>query len=292
MAILVNKDTRVIVQGITGKFGYYHSKRMLEYGTKIVAGVTPGKGGIEVNGIPVYDTVQEAMKYHSADATITFVPGPFTKDAIFEAVEARVKLIACVVEAMPIKDMMIVYQELKGTNTVLLGPNSPGILTVDECLIGYMPTQIYRRGPVGIVSRSGTFSYLVANAITKAGLGQTTCVGIGGDPITGVRFIDILRLFESDPETKIIVLIGEIGGTAEEEAAEYIKSEITKPVVAIVVGRSAPEGKTMGHAGAIITRGKGSYHSKVESFRKAGVPVASTAAEVASLVKDILDLKA
>lgn len=288
MSILVNKDTKVIAQGITGRFGSYHSQRMIDYGTKVVAGVTPGKGGETVNGVPVYDTLREAMKYHKADATITFVPAPFVKEAIIEGLKEGVKLIACVVEAMPVKDMMVVYQMLKGTSTTLLGPNTPGILTAEECSIGFMPGDIYRKGPVGIVSRSGTFSYQVADSITKAGLGQTTCVGIGGDPITGVRFIDILRLFEEDEETKVIVLVGEIGRTAEEEAAEYIKTNVKKPVIAIIAGRSAPKGKTMGHAGAIITGSRGSYQSKVDALNKAGVPVAKTTREVASLVLEAL----
>jgi succinyl-CoA synthetase alpha subunit len=288
MSILVNKETRVIAQGITGKFGQFHSQRMIEYGTKVVAGVTPNKGGAVVNGVPVYDTLREAMKYHPADATITFVPAPFVREAFMEAIEAEIKVIAGVIEGMPVKDMMLIYEMLKGTKTVLLGPNSPGVITADECSMGFMPGHVYRKGPVGIVSRSGTFSYQVADAVTRAGLGETTCLGIGGDPITGVTFIDILKLFLKDPETKAILLIGEIGRKAEEEAAEFIKSEVKKPVVAIIAGASAPEGKTMGHAGAIITGKKGSYASKVEAFHKAGVPVARTTREVAELVSQAI----
>jgi len=288
MSILVNKETQVIAQGITGNFGSFHSQRMIEYGTKVVAGVTPNKGGALVNGVPVYDTLKEAMKYHPADATITFVPAPFVKEAFMEAIEAEIKVIAGVIEGMPVKDMMVIYQMLKGTKTVLLGPNSPGIITPEECSMGFMPGHVYRKGPVGIVSRSGTFSYQVADAVTRAGLGESTCLGIGGDPITGVTFIDILKLFQKDLETKAILLIGEIGRKAEEEAAEFIQSEITKPVVAIIAGRSAPEGKTMGHAGAIITGGRGSYGSKVEAFKKAGVPVAKTTREVAQLLSEVL----
>ena len=289
MSILINKDTKVIAQGITGRFGTFHSQRMMEYGTKIVAGVTPGKGGLEVNGVPVYDTLEEALRYHDADATITFVPALFTKEAILEAIDANIRLISVVVEGMPVKDMMIVKKVLEGTKTILIGPNSPGVITAEECSIGFFPGDIYRKGPVGIVSRSGTFSYQVADDITKIGLGQTSSVGIGGDPITGISFIDILKLYENDDETKVIVLIGEIGRTSEEEAAEYIKSEVTKPVVAIIGGRTAPAGKTMGHAGAIITGDKGSYTSKEKAFERAGVPVAKTTKEVAKLVKEALN---
>ncbi len=288
MSILVNEETKVIAQGITGRFGKFHSQRMIDYGTKLVAGVTPGKGGEEVNGVPVYDTLKEAVKYHRVDATITFVPAPFVKEAILEAIEEETKVVAVVVEGMPVKDMMIVNQVLEDSKTTLIGPNSPGIITADECSLGFFPGDVYRKGPVGIVSRSGTFSYQVADDITKAGLGQTTSVGIGGDPVTGVSFIDILKLYEEDLETKVIVLIGEIGRTCEEAAAEYIKSEITKPVVAIIAGRTAPHGKTMGHAGAIITGGKGSYDSKISAFKKAGIQVGMTAKEVANLVKEVL----
>jgi len=288
VSILINKDTRVISQGITGKLGSFATGQMIEYGTKVVAGVTPGKGGTELNGVPVYDTVREAVKYHPADATITFVPPPFVKEAIFEALEVGIKLVVVAVERMPVKDMMMVHQALRQSDTVLLGPNSPGIISADECSIGYFPGHVYRKGSVGIVSRSGTFSYQVADYITKAGLGETTALGLGGDPITGVSFIDILKLYEADPETKVIVLIGEIGRTSEEQAAEYIQSEVSKPVVAIIGGRTAPAGKTMGHAGAIITGGRGSYDSKVNALEKAGVPVARTAKEVTNLAKQAL----
>ena len=289
MSILINKDTRVIAQGITGKLGSFATGQMIQYGTKVVAGITPGKGGTELDGVPVYDTVREAVKYHPVDATITFVPPPFVKEAIFEALEVGIKLVVVAVERMPVKDMMLVRQALRQSDTILLGPNSPGIITADECSIGYFPGDVYRKGPVGIVSRSGTFSYQVADYITKAGLGETTSLGLGGDPITGVSFIDILKLYEADPETKVIVLIGEIGRTSEEQAAEYIQSEVSKPVVAIIGGRTAPPGKTMGHAGAIITGGRGSYDSKVKALEKAGVPVARTAKEVAALAKKALE---
>jgi succinyl-CoA synthetase alpha subunit len=261
---------------------------MIEYGTAVVAGVTPGKGGEVVNGVPVYDTLKEAVKYHPADATITFVPAPFVRDAILESVEEEIGVVAVVVEGMPVKDMMIVKEVLRHSNTVLIGPNSPGIITAGECSLGFFPGDVYRKGPVGIVSRSGTFSYEVADDITKSGLGQTTSVGIGGDPITGVTFVEILKLYEEDPETKAIVLIGEIGGTSEEAAADYISSNVTKPVVAIIAGRTAPPGKTMGHAGAIITGGKGSYDSKIRALEKAGVQIGRTTKEVANLAKDAL----
>jgi succinyl-CoA synthetase alpha subunit len=288
MSILVNRDTRVISQGITGQLGSFATERMVEYGTKVVAGVTPGKGGLKFRNVPVYDTMQEAVAEHPADATILFVPPPFVKEAIFEALEAGIKFIVVAVENVPVKDMMIVYQALQQADAVLLGPNTPGVITAEECSIGYFPGPVYRKGPVGIVSRSGTFSYQIADVITKVGLGQTASLGLGGDPITGVRFYDILRLFDQDPETEAIVLIGEIGRTAEEEAAEFIKSEVSKPVVAIIGGRTAPPGKTMGHAGAIITGGRGSYESKAKAFEKAGVPVAKTMWEVGDLVKEVI----
>jgi len=288
MSILINQDTRVIVQGITGRLGAYHTQKMIEYGTKVVAGVTPKKGGTEVNGVPVYDTLKEAMKYHPADAVIPFVPAPFVRDAILEAIEVGIILVVIPVEGMPVKDMMIVKQILKNSRTLLIGPNSPGMISAGECSIGILPGDVYRKGPVGIVSRSGTFSILIADVITKASLGQTSALGIGGDPITGTSFMEILKEFEKDPETKVIVLIGEIGGTSEEEAAEYIRCEISKPVVAIIAGKTAPSGKTMGHAGAIITGGKGSYDSKIKTLEKAGILVAKTTKEVASLVKEAL----
>jgi len=288
MSILINKDTKVLAQGITGKLGNFATERMMEYSTKVVAGITPGKGGSETMGVPIYNTVREAVNSHQIDASILFVPPAFIKEAIFEALEAELKVIVVAVERMPVKDMMLVKQALKGTNTTLIGPNSPGIISAEECSMGYFPGDIYRKGPVGIVSRSGTFSYQVGDEITRAGLGETSSLGIGGDPVTGCNFVDILKLYEQDSETKVIVLIGEIGRTSEEEAAEYIQSDISKPVVSIIAGRTAPPGKTMGHAGAIITGGRGSYDSKVKALEKAGVPVAKTAKEVASLAKEAL----
>lgn len=292
MSILVDENTRVIFQGMTGKFGTYHSQLMLEYGTKIVAGVTPGRGGSEVNGVPVYDSVQEVLAEHSANALITMVPAPFVKDAVFEAIDAGIGLIVCLVEGVPVHDMMLVRRKIAGTGCVLIGPNCPGIVSPGKALLGFMPGYIYKPGRVGLVSRSGTFSYQVALALSNAGFGQTTCVGIGGDPITGVSFLEILKLFEEDPDTDAIVLVGEIGRTSEEEAAEYIGKEVKKPVVSIILGQTAPPGKQMGHAGAIITAGRGTYGSKVGALKAAGVPVARSANEVAAMLADILNKRA
>ncbi len=288
MSILVDRNTRVIAQGMTGRFGEYHTGLMMQYGTRIVAGVTPGKGGSEVHGVPIYDSVKDALADHHADATITFVPAPYTLDAVFEALDAGIGFIACVVEGVPVRDAMMMAFKVRETGAVMIGPNSPGIITPGECVIGFMPGHIYRPGPVGIVSRSGTFSYLVADTLTKAGFGQSTCVGIGGDPVTGVSFVDILERFEADQQTKAIVIIGEIGRVAEEEAAEYVASHVTKPVVGIIAGRTAPEGKQMGHAGAIITRGMGSYRSKIEAFERCGIGVAVTPKDVARLIGEVL----
>ncbi|MDW7710240.1 MAG: succinate--CoA ligase subunit alpha [Deferrisomatales bacterium] len=291
MSILVNRNTRVVAQGITGTFGRYHTARMLEYGTRIVAGVTPGRGGSTVNGVPVYDTVAEAVRHGGADAAITFVPGPYTAQAIAEDLEAGIPLVAAVVEGVPVRDMMLLMPLIRDCGATVIGPNSPGLLSTDGCSIGFLPGSIYMPGPVGLVSRSGTFSYAVAHALTLAGLGQTTCVGIGGDPITGVGFVDMLERFEADPQTEAIVLVGEIGRSCEEEAAEYIAAHVSKPVVAIIAGRTAPEGKAMGHAGAIISGGRGSYASKEQALQGAGVPVARTPEEVALRVGEALGRK-
>lgn len=288
MSILVDRGTRVVVQGITGKFGSYHSQLMREYGTAVVAGVTPGKGGSEVNGIPVYDTLAEARDEQGAEVAAVLVPGPFVKDAVFEAADTGLRLVVCLVEGVPVQDTMLMKRRLSETGTVMIGPNSPGIITPGETLIGFMPGHVYLPGPVGIVSRSGTFSYQVAGELTRLGVGQSTCLGIGGDPISGISFNDVLAMFEADPATKVIVLIGEIGRTAEEEAAEYIAGHVTKPVVSIILGATAPAGKQMGHAGAIITAGRGTYASKVAALREAGVPVGRTAAEVAALAQEAL----
>ncbi|MFZ5651808.1 MAG: succinate--CoA ligase subunit alpha [Bacillota bacterium] len=292
MSILVDENTRVIFQGMTGKFGTYHSQLMLEYGTKIVAGVTPGRGGSEVNGVPVYDSVQEVLAEHNANALITMVPAPFVKDAVFEAIDAGIGLIVCLVEGVPVHDMMLVRRKIAGTGCIMIGPNCPGIVSPGKALLGFMPGYIYKPGRVGLVSRSGTFSYQVALALSNADFGQSTCVGIGGDPITGVSFVEILKLFEEDPDTDAIVLVGEIGRTSEEEAAEYIGKEVKKPVVSIILGQTAPPGKQMGHAGAIITAGRGTYESKVGALKAAGVPVARSANEVAAMLVDILNRRA
>lgn len=288
MSILVDRHTRVVIQGITGKFGSYHSQLMKEYGTNIVAGVTPGKGGSVVNGIPVYDSLKEARDEQGAEVAAVLVPAPFVKDAVFEAADADLRLVVCLVEGVPVRDTMIVKRRLREGGTIMIGPNSPGIITPGETLIGFMPGHVYMPGPVGIVSRSGTFSYQVADELTKLGVGQSTCLGIGGDPISGVSFADILALFEGDPKTEVIVLIGEIGRTAEEEAAAYIRDHVSKPVVAMILGATAPPGKQMGHAGAIVTAGRGTYESKVQAMQEAGVPVARTATHAAAMVRDIL----
>ncbi len=288
MSILIDENTRVIVQGITGNFGRFHSLLLMEYGTKIVAGVTPGRGGSVECGVPVYDSVAEAVERHRANAAAMFVPAPFVKDAIFESIEAGLELIVCLVEGVPVHDMMMVKKRLEGTRTILLGPNCPGLISPGKSLIGFMPGYIYRPGSVGIVSRSGTFSYQVADAVSRAGYGQSTCVGIGGDPISGISFVEVLERFERDPETEVIVLIGEIGRQAEEEAAEYIRHHVRKPVVGIILGRTAPPDKQMGHAGAIVSAGRGSYESKVRALEAAGVRMALTAGEVARLVGEAL----
>lgn len=288
MSILVDRHTRVVVQGITGAFGSYHSQLMREYGTAIVAGVTPGKGGIDVNGIPVFESLAQARDECGAEVAAVLVPGPFVKDAVFEAADAGLRMIVCLVEGVPVKDTMLMKRRLTEVGTMMIGPNSPGVVTPGQGLIGFMPGHVYMPGPVGIVSRSGTFSYQVADELTKRGVGQSTCLGIGGDPISGVSFIDILGMFQDDPATEIIVLIGEIGRTAEEEAAEYIREHVSKPVVSMILGATAPPGKQMGHAGAIVTAGRGTYASKVAALEEAGVPVARTAGEVAALTHALL----
>jgi succinyl-CoA synthetase alpha subunit len=285
LGIIVNKKTRVIVQGITGTQGSFHTKLMLDYGTKIVAGVTPGRGGTRVHGIPVYDTVEEAQEKHSADASIIFVPAPFAADAALEALDNRIKTVVIITEHIPIKDSIVLMIHAKQAKATIIGPNTPGIITPGECKLGIMPTQIFKPGVVGIVSRSGTLTYEIAAGLTRKNLGQSTCLGIGGDPITGLNFIDVLEMFEKDPKTQAVVLIGEIGGNFEELAAEFIvKQNYSKPVVAFVAGRFAPPGKRMGHAGAIVTGGAGTAESKIEAFRAAGVDVAEKPGDVAELL--------
>ena len=276
MSIYINKDTKVIVQGITGATALFHTKQMLEYGTKIVGGVTPGKGGTEAEGVPVFNTVEEAVKATGANVSVIYVPAPFAADAIMEAVDADLDMTICITEHIPVLDMVKVKRYMEGKKTRLVGPNCPGVITADECKIGIMPGYIHTKGHVGVVSRSGTLTYEATHQLSQAGIGQTTAVGIGGDPVNGTNFIDVLKEFNEDPETYAVVMIGEIGGTAEEEAAEWIKENMTKPVVGFIGGQTAPEGKRMGHAGAIISGGKGTAAEKIKALNAAGVEVADT----------------
>lgn len=284
MSILINKDTKVICQGITGNSGRVHTKHMLEYGTKILAGVTPGKGGSHVYEIPVFDSVEEAVEKTECDTSIIYVPAPFAADAIVEAVEAGIKLIICITEGIPTIDMLRVKAYLATKTARLIGPNCPGIITPGESKIGIMPGYIHTPGSVGVVSRSGTLTYEAVWQLTKRNIGQSTCIGIGGDPVIGTSFIDALKLFQEDNGTKAIVLIGEIGGSAEEEAAEFIKQEITKPVISFIAGLTAPKGKRMGHAGAIIASGKGTVEEKVSCLRNANVTVVNNPADIGETV--------
>ena len=276
MSIYINKDTKVIVQGITGATALFHTKEMLEYGTKIVGGVTPGKGGETAEGVPVFNTVEEAVKATGANVSVIYVPAPFAADAIMEAVDAELDMAICITEHIPILDMVKVKRYMEGKKTRLVGPNCPGVITADECKIGIMPGYIHTKGHVGVVSRSGTLTYEAIHQLSEAGIGQTTAVGIGGDPVNGTNFIDVLKEFNEDPETYAVVMIGEIGGTAEEEAAEWIKENMTKPVVGFIGGQTAPEGKRMGHAGAIISGGKGTAADKIKALNAAGVETADT----------------
>ncbi|HDM24187.1 MAG TPA: succinate--CoA ligase subunit alpha [Candidatus Bathyarchaeota archaeon] len=288
MAILVDKDTKVIVQGITGRQGSFHTKLMLEYGTKIVAGVTPGKHGQEVCGVPVYDTVKEALEEHEADTSIIFVPAPFAYDAMAEAIQAGIKLLVVITEHIPVHDTVKAIRLAEAYGCKIIGPNTPGIITPGECKVGIMPGHIFKKGVVGIVSRSGTLTYEIASSITRGEFGQSTCIGIGGDPIVGLSFVDIITMFNEDSDTKAITLIGEIGGRMEEEAAEYIKREVDKPVIAFIAGRSAPPGKRMGHAGAIIERGMGTAESKIKALREAGVFIIDKPSQIRNVLEEIL----
>jgi len=291
LGIIVDKNTCAIVQGITGTQGNFHAKLMLEYGTKIVAGTSPGKGGTHIHGVPVYDTVEEAKEKHSANASIIFVPAPFAADATLEALDNGIKTVVIITEHIPIKDAIDFMAYAKQANATIIGPNTPGIITAGECKLGIMPAHIFKPGSVGMVSRSGTLTYEIAASLTRKKLGQSTCLGLGGDPITGLNFIDALKMFEGDPHTKAVVLIGEIGGNLEELAAEYIvKGKFSKPIAAFVAGRSAPPGKRMGHAGAIVTGKAGTAESKIEAFKDAGVRVAEKPSDVAELLARIVSL--
>jgi succinyl-CoA synthetase alpha subunit len=291
MSILLDKKTRVVVQGITGGEGSFHTKQMIEYGTNIVAGVTPGKGGqkFEDTNVPIFNTVEEAVKATKAEASAIFVPPPFAADAILESTNAGIKFIVCITEGIPSKDMIAIYNSIKEKNVRLVGPNCPGVISPGKAKIGIMPGFIHKQGKVGVVSRSGTLTYEAVKQLSDLGIGQSTCVGIGGDPIIGSRFIDVIKLFNEDPDTEGIVMIGEIGGSAEEEAAEFIKKNVKKPVVGFIAGRTAPPGRRMGHAGAIISGGKGTASEKMAAMKKAGIHVVESPAEIGITMKRALD---
>jgi len=288
MSILVNKSTRVLTQGITGATGQFHTRACKEYGTQMVGGVTPGKGGTAFEGIPIFDTVARAVKETGANATVIYVPPPFAADAILEAADADIPLVICITEGVPVSDMVKVKRYLVGRKSQLLGPNCPGTITTGECKIGIMPGHIHKPGAIGVVSRSGTLTYEAVDQLTRLGLGQSTCVGIGGDPVHGFEFVDVLNLFNDDPNTEAVVMIGEIGGSAEEEAAAWIKANMKKPVAGFIAGQTAPPGKRMGHAGAIISGGKGTAKEKIAAMKQAGIRLASSPATIGTTMQEAL----
>ena len=288
MSILVNKDTRIVVQGVTGREGTFHTRQCVEYGSKVVAGVTPGKGGQDMDGIPVYNTVAMAVEKEGANASLVFVPPAFCGDAILEAAEAGVELVVCITEGIPTMDMIKAKEAIRYKNVRLVGPNCPGVITPGECKMGIMPGFIHKPGDVGVISRSGTLTYEAVAQLTELGIGQSTCIGIGGDPIIGSTFIDLLRLFNGDPDTSAVVMIGEIGGSAEEEAAAFIRDEMNKPVVSFIAGQTAPPGKRMGHAGAIIAGGKGTAAEKIKALEDAGVTVSRSPADIGTEIAKVL----
>jgi succinyl-CoA synthetase alpha subunit len=288
MSILVNKQTRVLTQGITGATGQFHTKACKEYGTQMVAGVTPGKGGTAFEDIPIFDSVERAVRETGANASVIYVPPPFAADAILEAADAGIALIICITEGVPVRDMVQVKRYLEGRNSQLLGPNCPGTITPGECKIGIMPGHIHKEGTIGVVSRSGTLTYEAVDQLTRLGMGQSTCVGIGGDPVHGFEFVDVLKMFNQDPGTSAVVMIGEIGGSAEEEAAAWIKLNMKKPVVGFIAGQTAPPGKRMGHAGAIISGGKGTAKEKIAAMKAAGIYMASSPATIGARMQEAL----
>lgn len=291
MSILVDKDTRLLVQGITGGEGSFHTRRCVAYGTKVVAGVTPGKGGTDLDGIPVYNTVDKAVAETKANASIIFVPAPFAADSILEAADAGIPLVVCITEGIPTMDMVMVKRHLRHMDVRLIGPNCPGLLSAGKCKVGIMSGDIFLEGNVGVVSRSGTLTYEAVNQLTEQGIGQSTCVGLGGDPIIGTVFIDVLEMFENDPQTEAVVMIGEIGGVQEQRAAEFIKNTMTKPVVAFIAGASAPPGRRMGHAGAIITGSSGRAQDKIAALEAAGVTISASPAEIGTTMQKVLAAK-
>lgn len=289
MSVLIDKNSKVLVQGVTGRDGSFHALKMRSYGTNIVGGTSPGKGGQNVEGIPVFNTVAEAVEKTGADTSIIFVPAPFAKDAMFEAADAGIKLIVCITEGVPVMDAVAAQHYIKLKGARLVGPNCPGLISPNKSMVGILPTNIFKKGGTGVISRSGTLTYEIVDSLTKSGFGESTAIGVGGDPVVGLYFEDMLQLFQDDPETDSIVLVGEIGGDAEERAADFIKKNITKPVVAFISGRQAPKGKQMGHAGAIITTGSGTAAEKIAAFEAVGVPVAKETSEIPTLLKQLMN---